>query len=168
LVTKATANRSDFNYGVESGPYQTEKMAKIDREDGELKQQKPHKIDMDGVWGSKAIHYGDHVPDYNSVYKVEHDCKGNPLEIRAKLDEEAKAILRRTNYKLGVNCFQGNTTHNSTFSNRKGGGAPKLTEAMKKDLKGDHSCYGTDKENWATTYGSFHNWKEVPDEDKYE
>ena len=73
-----------------------------------------------------------------TVYMNQFDCKGDPMKIRARLDEDAKGILRRTNYNLGTDKGVGNTTHQDAFQKRSGGGAPKLTDQMENALKGDH------------------------------
>ena len=59
------------------------------------------------------------------------------------------------------------TSHRADFQKREGGGAQSLTEENIKDLKGNHSVYGTDKENWVTSKQGFMGWKQ-PSKDMYQ
>ena len=122
---------------------------------------------MKDVWGPANIDYGKFDPIYMTAYGENFYNKGNPEKIRAKLDEDAKRILRRTNFHYGMRPADKKTTHQTEFQKRPGGGPPKLTDNIISDLKGDHSCYGIDKENLTTTYGDGFLWNQ-PDFKSYD
>ena len=63
--------------------------------------------------------------------------------------------------------MQKQTTHAAEFQQRSGGGPPKLSEETLSDLKGDHTCYGVDKENWLTANQEVYQWKQ-PDINSYD
>jgi hypothetical protein len=53
-------------------------------------------------WGPASVNYGNFGPSYTTCYGGDFYNKGDPEKIRAKLDEDAKRILRRTNFHYGL------------------------------------------------------------------
>ena len=54
------------------------------------------------IWGIANINYGNFNPNYKTAYGGDFYNKGDPEKIRAKLDENAIKILRRTNFHYGL------------------------------------------------------------------
>ena len=157
FLSKANKNRSDILIGTKDG-------SKVSEQKGNFTDpvnssgQNAHKM-MNLNYTRTNIPSTNFRTNYTTVYKDQHGDKNDSFN-KVSLNEEAKSILRKTNFSYGMRPVIPETTHDANFKQREGGGTQTLNPQMMKDLKGNHLQYGTDKENWNTTSKSYLNWKQ--------
>jgi hypothetical protein len=104
------------------------------------------KPDMDFEKRIRSNHFdlgmGNSLPgQYKSVMQSTHDEKGNPMEIRSKLDQERKADLTASHFKVGGDKVIFKSTMQGSYQNM-GPSKAAFNDAKKRDLKNSHFVLG--------------------------
>ena len=162
FLSSAQKNRSDVLIGTKDGAKESEQKGQFNLANSSGKATKPS-VNLN--FAQTNIPIGGFRNNYASVYSDQFGDKNDSFN-KVSLNQEAKSILRKTNFSYGMRPVKPETTHNATYQNRPGGGTQELSEQMIFDLKGKHLHYGDDKENWNTTSKSYLTWKQ-PEKNMY-
>lgn len=128
------------------------------------------KPDMDFEKRIRSNHFdlalGNPIPgQYRSVSQAAHDFKGNPAEIRSKLDVARKNDLCASHFQVGCDNVKMRSTMKGSYVDM-GPSPPAFNEEKKRDLRNSHFQLGdAAKVDFTTSHGLQYKWvqpKEQP------
>ena len=121
------------------------------------------KVDEEFVKKIKSNHFdlglGNSLPgQYRSVSHAAHNEKGNPQEIRSKLDEVRKADLTASHFKVGADKVPMRSTMKGSYLNM-GPAQSNFNEEKQRDLRNSHFMLGNPGEvDFKTSHEINYRW----------